>query len=80
MKEFDAIECEWPSADKVRALRLRMLLTQRQAATLVGLGSSARWCDYEAGRKQIDSMRWLVFQLLTDQHPTHQLKPRGRHA
>jgi hypothetical protein len=72
-----AIECEWPTAEKVRALRLRADLTQGQAAELVGLGAPARWCDYEAGRNQIDWIRWLVFLLLTNQHPTHRLTPRA---
>lgn len=72
----DTIDCETPSADKVRALRQRMGLTQAEAAALVGLGAPARWNDYEAGRHQVDPIRWLVFLLLTDQHPTHQLTSR----
>ena len=72
----DTIECETPSADKVRAYRLRASLTQGQAAALVGLGAPSRWNDYEAGRHLVDPIRWLVFLLLTDQHPTHQLTPR----
>lgn len=72
----DTIECEIPSADKVRALRLRAELTQGQAAGLVGLGAAPRWNDYEAGRRRMDAVRWFVFLLLTDQHPTHQLTPR----
>jgi hypothetical protein len=76
----DTIDCETPSADKVRALRLRAFLTQRQAAELVGLGAAARWNDYEAGRHRVDPIRWLVFLLLTDQHPTHRITSRSSHA
>lgn len=76
----DTIECETPSAAKVRALRLRADLTQREAAALVGLGAAARWSDYEAGRHLVDPIRWLVFLLLTNQHPTHQLTARSAHA
>jgi transcriptional regulator with XRE-family HTH domain len=71
------IDCEWPIAQKVRALRLAAGLTQREAAELVGLGAPARWSDYESGRHQIDAIRWLVFLLLTDQHPTHRLAARN---
>lgn len=75
-----AIEIEWPSADKVRAFRLRADLTQKQAAALVGLGQAARWNDYENDRTRIEPVRWLVFLLMTDQHPTHQLTTRSGHA
>jgi len=74
------IECEWPSADKVRAFRLRAGITQGQAAALVGLGAAARWCDYETGRHQLDAVRWLVFLLLTEQHPTYVISPRSPHG
>jgi transcriptional regulator with XRE-family HTH domain len=72
----DAIAIEWPSAEKIRTLRLRAELTQREAAELVCLGAPARWNDYEAGRTQLDAIRWLAFLLLTDQHPTHRLTAR----
>ena len=74
----DTISCETPSPDKVRAYRLRVLLTQAQAAELVGLGAAARWNEYERGRQPVDPIRWLVFLLLTNQHPTHQLTSRHR--
>jgi hypothetical protein len=77
---LDAIECEWPSPDKIRAFRLRAALTQKQAALLVGLGQPSRWNDYERGRTQLDAIRWLVFLLMTDQHPTHRLTQRSGHA
>lgn len=73
-----AIEC--PSPDKIRAFRERVGITQGQAAALVNLGQPARWCDYEAGRKPCDPIRWLVFLLMTDQHPTHRLTERGSHG
>lgn len=73
----DAIEVEWPSPDKVRALRLRAGLTQAEAAELVGLGAHTRWSAYESGRFRCEPLRWFFFLLMTDQHPTHRLTPRA---
>jgi len=76
----DAITVEWPTPDQVRAYRVRAGITQGQAAALVGLGSPSRWNNYAAGRTQLEAVRWLVFLLMTDQHPTHRLTQRSAHA
>lgn len=51
-------------------------LSQAQAAALVHLGSAVRWSEYERGIRTIDVARWLLFLLLTDQHPTSRLVDR----
>ena len=73
----EVIDSEWPAPEKVRAARQAVGLSQAQAAALVGLGAQSRWAEYEIGKHQMDATRWLLFLLLTDQHPTHQVKPRA---
>jgi hypothetical protein len=72
----DVLEGEWPSAEQVFEARQRAGLTQAEAAGLVGLGAQQRWAEYEAGLHQMDASRWMLFQLLTDLHPSHRIVRR----
>lgn len=53
----------------VLAARQAAGLDQAGAAALVGLGSGARWSEYERGTRNIDPARWAVYLLATGQHP-----------
>lgn len=75
-----------PSAEQVRAARLRAGITQTQAASLV---SSARrvgyktWASYETpegspNHRAIPLGTWELFLLLVDQHEQFELARKAR--
>lgn len=64
-----------PTLEAVRAARDAAGLSQAQAAELVGLGSKARWSEYERGVTGIDAARWAIFLLSTGQHPSVRVAP-----
>jgi transcriptional regulator with XRE-family HTH domain len=51
------------TAKDVKNLRARMGITQREAATMVGITLNA-WQHYEYGRRQIPEPTWRLFKLL----------------
>jgi hypothetical protein len=80
-EQFQALDLTTPVAPaEVLQARLAAHQTQDQAAATVGLGAAIRWSEYERGERNIDPMRFLMYLLLTDQHPTHRLARRRRAA
>ena len=68
-----------PSPAEVRAARKAAGLTQAQAARIVGMNSRFAWAAYEcegATGYEPEPTRWMLFQLLTDQHPHWRLVRR----
>lgn len=68
-----------PTPQQVLAARQAAGHTQAQAAATVGLSGGIRWAEYERGGqtgRNIDSARWALYLLLTDQHPTWRLARR----
>lgn len=66
-----------PSAETVKAARRAAALSQLDAANKIGLGSPQRWSEFENGHARIDPARWMLFLLLTDQHPEFEMKERA---
>lgn len=54
-----------PTNEEVRAVRRAAKISQSKAATMVHLGSGARWSEYERGTRKIDLARWELFLLKT---------------
>ena len=52
----------------LKAARLRVKLTQAQAAGLVS-SSERSWQDWEGGRRRIPMAKYQLFIILTDQLP-----------
>jgi hypothetical protein len=70
-----------PSTDQILAARQAAGHTQAQAAATVGLSGGIRWAEYERGGptgRRIDSARWALYLLLTDQHPAWRLAKRRK--
>lgn len=62
--------------DAIRESRLAVGMTQADAARAVDLGAPIRWNEYEAGRRNMDRLRWAAWLLATGQHPKLQLRDR----
>lgn len=56
-----------PTTDQIKAARHAAQLSQSEAAALVHLGSSQRWAEYEQGKRNIDTARFELFLIKTDQ-------------
>ncbi len=54
-----------PTHKKIQAARLKVGLTQAQAADLVGAGSYRSWQDWERGINLMPAAVWELFQLKT---------------
>jgi hypothetical protein len=73
---IDALSAD-PTPTAVKAARKRACLSQAGAAATIGLGSPQRWSEFENGHARIDPARWMLFLLLTDQHPSFVVKERA---
>lgn len=70
-----------PTPEQILAARQAAGHTQSQAAATVGLSAGIRWAEYERGGhtgRRIDSARWALYLLLTDQHPVWRLSRRRK--
>lgn len=54
-----------PSPHDIREARLRAGLTQAQAGALVGAPSKRTWQDWEAGKRNMPTAKWELFQIKT---------------
>lgn len=60
-----------PSKEEVREARDIAGVSQMLAAELAHLGSVARWSEYERGLRNMDSARFELFLIKTNQHPDY---------
>ncbi len=51
-----------PTKEEIRLARESLGLSQSTAATLAGLGSAARWTEYENGTRNMPETRWEFFK------------------
>ena len=81
------LACDWrytrpidmttpPTPDDVLQARQAAGQTQEEAAAVVGLSGGIRWSEYERDERRMDPVRWQLYLLVTEQHPTHQLAKR----
>lgn len=61
-----------PAPEAIRAAREAAGLTQTKAAELV-MGTLRTWQDWEGGARRMHPGLWMLFLLLTGQHPTLRL-------
>jgi len=66
-----------PTPEMIRLAREACGMNQSDAAQLVGLGSFKRWSEYENGHRSMDAARWMLFLLLTHQHPSLSVQERA---
>lgn len=51
-----------PKPEEIKAARIKLLMTQKEAAALIGVDISA-WQRYEAGERKIHSIIWRVWRI-----------------
>ena len=73
---IDLAKVKIPRPEKIVAARVAAGLTQGQAAALVGMSARQRWDEYESGNRKPKAATWVMFLLLTDQHPDMRLAKR----
>ncbi len=61
---------------EIKAARIAAGMTQSEAGACV-CGTLRTWQDWEAGKRPMPPAVWELFQLHTDQHPTHRLVERS---
>ena len=62
-----------PTAEQVKALRLKTGLSGSQFAELIGLSNRQLISDYENDRKTPNAQTWTLMLLATNQHPSFKL-------
>jgi hypothetical protein len=51
-----------PTKEEIKEARESLGLSQGAAANLAGLGSAARWAEYENGKRNMPDTRWEFFK------------------
>ena len=65
-----------PTAEEVKALRLKAGLSGSQFAKLIGLSNRQLISDYENDRKTPNAQTWTLMLLATNQHPNFELREK----
>ena len=65
-----------PTPEQVKALRLKVGLSQGAFAELIGLSNRQLISDYENDRKTPNAQTWTLMLLATNQHPSFELREK----